>query len=299
MMSPHAPDGLHPQESVLDAAVHAILTESIPTASIQRVQQGAMLLDRTPTAPARRASEDRRHLSRAAIGSAIVAAAMAAIGASLFFDRSTSNAFAFAQVVEKVKAANSVSFTITSRFGLDPEVHSRNYIRGYRIRTELEDVLVSIADLSTKQVLWLDPQRKLAELTDVNAGIVDGLANPVDQLRQAKSDTAEAIGEELIDGVRCAVFRMKNARWLAVVGDMLVWVDPNSGLPVRIVISDSTAKDKAEIRLDRFTWNVPLEPALLSLNVPEGFQMGEVAPVLPKAAQPPTDSQRKGASSQN
>lgn len=282
----HAPQDSERLESPLDAAVAAVLAEPIPDSGIRRVQARAKVLG-GPSA-VQSAGRPRPGKLRMVGGGLIAAAAIVclAIGLNLLSERGTARAFE--QVVEKVKNAESVQFSMTWRLGKQPEEKSRMFVVGDQVRVEVGGVLVQISDLAKKQVLYLDSQRKLAQSMMMDARRTQYLADPIDQLRQAKSDKAEAIGEEVLEGVPCSVFRVHDVQLLGAAGDMLMWVDPKSGLPVRFVIHDPKSIDKMEIRFEDFVWNKPLEPGLFSLTAPDGFQPGEIVAV-PKPEQPTPD----------
>ncbi|MFO1093091.1 MAG: hypothetical protein U0992_07230 [Planctomycetaceae bacterium] len=284
----HSPQDSERLESPLDAAVAAVLAEPIADASVQRVQQRARVLFR-PAAAVRPndMSRPRKSLSRMVGGGliAVVALAALAIGTSLVVDRGAGSAFA--QVVEKVKAANSVQFHMTSTVDGKTEMVNRVFLEDDRMRIELGDGLVQIANLAEKKLLMLDTGRKQVQTTPLDSDTAKLLSNPVEQIRQAKSDDAEAIGEEVLDGIRCSVFRLHNVHLLGASGDMLMWANPQSGLPVRFVINDPKL-GKMQIRFDDFVWNEPLEPGLFSLNVPVGFQPAEIVS-QPKPEQPTPD----------
>ncbi|MBL8851793.1 MAG: hypothetical protein JNG89_19100 [Planctomycetaceae bacterium] len=290
MTRTRSPQDFEHLDSPLAAAVEAVLAEPISEASVRRVRERAGLLSRSTVASTPRQSMrwPVRSLSRTIAGGLIAVAAVAALvfGISLFLDRGAGSAFA--QVVEKVNAAETVRFTMTWRAGRDPEQQTRIYVAGDQIRVEIEGGLIQISDISEKRVLYLDAQRQLSQEMPMDSHRMEYLANPVNQLRQAKSDDAEAIGEEALDGIRCSVFRLRNFQLLGATGDMLMWVDPNSGLPVRFVIHDPRVSDKMEVRFEDFVWNETFEPGLFSLNVPDGFQSGEIVAV-PKPEQPTPD----------
>src|SRR5437763_15907807 len=69
-------------------------------------------------------------------------------------------------------------------------------------------------------------------------------ANPIEELRKLKNDDAERIGEEEIDGRKTQVYRLKKADFIELrlgEGDTAkLWVDPKTGLPVRIRIDGQT-----------------------------------------------------------
>lgn len=290
MTRTHSPQDSEHFDSPLDAAVASVLAEPISEISIRRVKERASLLSPALVAsPEQKLGRQTRRWTLRTIGGGLLATLAIAtliVVANVMFDRDGGRAFA--QVVEKVKGAESVQFSMTWRLGKQPEQKSRLFVVGDQVRVEVDSVLVQISDLARKHVLYLDTERKLAQSMMMDARRTEYLADPIDQLRRAKSDDAEAIGEELLSGIRCSVFRLHDVHLLGAAGDMLMWVDPKSGLPVRFVVHDPRVSDGMEIRFEDFVWNEPLEPGLFSLTVPDGYQSGEIVAV-PKPEQPTPD----------
>jgi WD40 repeat protein len=283
-----------PLDAALDAAVRTLLAETVPDESIVRVKVRAKQLSTSRVVPAPAGSAARyerfatRTLfgSRALLGTVIAGAVLLAlaIGSNALFDRSASQAFA--QVIEKVKSANSVRFRMVTRFDRQPEVESRFLIEGNRLRGELSHgTLIQIIDFDRSRVLYLDTSHKLAESTDLSAKKAEELANPLDQLRRAKSNDAESIGEDVLDGRRCLVYRLPKFTLLGMPGTTLLWVDAKTGLPAKIDLRDKSSKHTSEARLDEFVWNEPVDAQLLSLDVPAGYQSGNLVPT-PRQEQP-------------
>ncbi len=52
-----------------------------------------------------------------------------------------------------------------------------------------------------------------------------------------------------------------------------LWVDPKTGLPVRIAVGDPADKDKQFIVFEQFSWNQQLDQAMFKLEVPNGFPL--------------------------
>jgi hypothetical protein len=144
---------------------------------------------------------------------------------------------AFAQMIEKVKAASSVHFTTAIRLGKGREHKGVMYLEGNRLRMEQDDgTLVDVADLDRKLALALNVSGKLAQQMEVDAQVVRSFNNPIDQLQRVKSDDAEPIGQEMLRGRRTQVYRFHKVDMLFFKGkaEMLVWVDVESELPAKI-----------------------------------------------------------------
>ena len=108
MNDEHHPRDFESLEPPLDAAVQAALAEPLPEDAIERVKTRAKQLATKPTPMPPRLRRFRparmESLSGCPRGSAVAAAVLVMVtGAILLLDRSASRAFA--QVIEKVKAA--------------------------------------------------------------------------------------------------------------------------------------------------------------------------------------------------
>jgi outer membrane lipoprotein-sorting protein len=265
----------------LDAAILAVQEEPLPVDAIERVMFRASQLAKTSPVSVTPVPDLRprgRKVSRVVLGGLSVAACVVAVaGVALFLDRSAGQSFA--QVVEKVKAARSVRLKMITRFGHQPEMEGKMYLDDNRMRVEQFDgMLAQVADFDRKQALFLDGHRKLAQPLEMDTKAKDAFANPIDQLRRAKTSDAERIGQEVVNGRRTNVYRLRKVELLGMKGfaEMIVWTDVESDLPAKIVVRDPDPKAEVEVRFEEFVWNQPLDAQLFSLNVPEGFQRGVV-----------------------
>lgn len=278
----------------LDAAVQAVLAEPVPQDAVERVKaQASRLGATTATTKTPRAWTAVWHSRWARYGG--LAAAVLLFGA---FTVSTllvngMSVRAFAEVVQNAVQAHSLQVTVIQRLGKRPETVDKLYMKDNKVRVEgFGEQLVMIGDLESREVLYLAPEQKLAQASTIDARAV--FDNPIDQLRGIKPDDAEYVGEEYLGEFLARVYRIKRD----VLGikssesDMIVWVDPTSGLPMRIVNHDFDASVQLEIRFEDFVWNEPLSPTLFSLEFPEGYQAGTVVvtspPAPPKKPAPPS-----------
>jgi hypothetical protein len=232
-------------------------------------------------------------------GVAAAAVFIAGVAGWLFLlDRTA--APAFADVVQNVKNARSVTFVTEmptilqgSKRGV---LHQKFYIQGDGYRMELPgaqegavvpadappNFMVLIVDTKLKKALQLDYAGKtaktLAPEEKMWQDMARSLADPIKQLRQLKEKDAEKIGEEELGGVKTHVYRLH--RTDIFMGMMIdkdetakLWVDAKSGLPVRLAIGDPQDKDKQYLVFKDFRWNEPLDPELFKLEVPKGFKV--------------------------
>lgn len=282
-------------EPALDSAVQAVLAEALPDDAVERVKARATRLGIPTVSSVKRSTWVRACLAPLGRYSGVAAAVvvLAAVAVLwLVIDRTSTRAFADA--IQNVKQADSVQLTITTRMGRQAEVEGKMYLKGDRLRGEMilpqsRRMLIKIGDLSQKRALFLDPQRQLAQSIDIDEHFAKDFANPIDQLRRARPEDARKLGEENVGGRLTHVYLMRSVDLLGIRGDaeMLVWVDPKDGVPVKIVIRDS--EPKQEIRFEDFVWNHPIEDDLFSLSVPDGYQLGEII-ILARPAESATPS---------
>ncbi len=266
----------------LDAAVQSTLAEPLLDEAIERVKARAKALTHTSSPPPLPHSGPARspisRFIRWGVGLAATVVALVG-GFSVLMHQSSS--VLFAEVVERVKAANTVRFHMTTRFGQQPEQKGQWYLDGKQVRVEHFDGQ-SVLVLSA-QSMHFDHVKKRAEPLLHPERIPENV-NLIDQLRQAATGDVEAIGEEQLGGLSTRVYRVPKVNVLGITGasEMLVWVDTKTELPAKIVIRDTDPKHPTEFLADEFVWNEVLDPKLFSLEIPAGYE-------LLKQAAPPTD----------
>jgi outer membrane lipoprotein-sorting protein len=231
--------------------------------------------------------------------SAAAAAVFLAVAAGWLFLMDRTAPRAFADVVEKVKNAKSVTFITkiptvvegTKQGTLQQKV----YIQGDSYRMEFPSaqgdgikaakdappiVLAFIVNSKERKAIQLDFVRKTARIIETDdkqwQAMAQQMFNPIEKLRNLKNEEAELLGDEVSDNRRVQVYRLKKPELflgLRVGKDdtAKLWVDFKSGLPVRLAIGDPANKDKPSIVFEQFAWNEPLDPELFKLDVPTGF----------------------------
>jgi outer membrane lipoprotein-sorting protein len=292
----------HPVD-VLDLATAALRDVSIPDGPPPQLAASTVEALQSASSPPDivRLEERKRKMLRLMRYSGVAAAVvlLAALAGWLFLMDRTA-ALAFADVVEKVKNARSVTFITKIPTVVQGNqrgvLQQKFYIQGDRYRMELPSaqegvpvppdappVLVAIiADAKQKKVLQLDFVRKTAQYIEADEKrwqqMAQELANPIEKLRQLKNEDAERLGEEELDGRKTQVYRLKKAD--VFMGVRLgkdetarLWADPKSGLPVRLAVGDPSDKDKPFIVFEQFSWNEALDLELFKLEVPKGFTL--------------------------
>jgi outer membrane lipoprotein-sorting protein len=184
---------------------------------------------------------------------------------------------AFAGVIENVQQAQSVTLTNKQTIGKQPTMTMKWYIEGEKIRMELPGAVAFVTDLGEQTVYELNLRNKTATARPTPAGGRQAFANPVSHLQNATPEDAKRIGTEELNGHTVELYRLDKIDFLGAKGggEMKVWVDPETGLPVKILM-DQPQKERGSrntIELTDFEWNKDLDESLF--EVPADFTLKE------------------------
>jgi len=196
---------------------------------------------------------------------------------------------AFADVVQNVKEAKSVTLICRQKIGRQPELEFKWSLQGNAIRMEIPGQLTMIGDIQQKKGLQLDHIRKIAyQIPAHNDVVASNFTNPIEQFRKIRPKDARRLGEEQVNGQKTIVYQLEKFEFMDLIaeGEMKIWVDPATELPVKIQVGlNSRHGSKAEDRpfdtvmtFERFKWNKHLDPKLFSLEIPEGYEAKEGLP---------------------
>lgn len=222
----------------------------------------------------------RSRLSRVMryVGTAAAAMLVIAAGAVWFVDHTAS--VTWAQVVDNVNKARTVSFVIRQKLGDQPEVEGTLSLRGPMLRYEMARALVMILDTDSRQGLELDVGRKIARKLNLEGSApAEELKDPIDRLRRLGAEPGKdvvSLGDEELDGVRCQVYQVKGSQALMLGDQFKLWVSSASRLPVRIQAGD----EKTLVIYEKFRWDAPLLEDQFRLDVPAGYRLEELAPAV-------------------
>lgn len=281
-----------PARDILDQAADALRNTSIPAGPPEDLVREtlARLGLEEHTGEALRLRERRRIMFRIArYGSLAAAAAAVVVLLSSLWLMDRSAAPAFADVVAKVQKAKSVMFRMTQKLTPhSPSIPAKWYLKGDSIRIEMLDpqgevFTAVVGDYRNKKALQLDFVKKTARALPVDKKMPMGF-NPIDGLRRAKDSDAKLIGKEDLNGRKTRVYQLKQLNVLGLSGKVKegetakLWVDADSGLPVRMVIEGSFmtgGKAKSSLIFEDFEWNKSLPADLFKLEAPPGFKKDE------------------------
>ncbi len=131
--------------------------------------------------------------------------------------------------------------------------------------------MVMIWDYSEGRCLTLDPEAKQAMIMEMhNMPAEQKSQNVLEQFRQMNPETATPIGEKVIDGRLTQGFKVG----ATPAFQMLVWADPQTGLPVEI---ETTLKmgmlPATTMTMTDFVWDQEVDESLVSLTPPAGYEV--------------------------
>jgi outer membrane lipoprotein-sorting protein len=282
-----------PASDPLDKAVKVLRDQPVPPLpTLLEASTVEALQTNSATPEILRLRKRRELMLRIARYGSLAAAALVLIilGASFFLmDRNAG--FAFGQVVQKVKDAKSVSFRCKQKIKADaPTLEQRWFMQGDGMRMEMPGkqeafqvdepiIMAYIGNLKQKRAIQLNFKDKVATLISLEDKMTKSFANPIDQLRTLKDQDAKREADEDLDGHKTHVYSLKRIDLFGGKGktgdgdSFRVWVNPKTGLPVRIVIESlhSEKKDKMVLIFDEFVWNEPMAAEMFSVEVPKGF----------------------------
>ena len=199
---------------------------------------------------------------------------------------------ALAQVLDKVKNSDSVEFVLVPGQEDSSSKQQKCILQGKMARAEHPTGIVMIADMETRQGLYLDPENKTAgRFTLSEHSATEFATDPIEQLRQVRTDDAERLRKEVVDDKEAEVFRVRGIRLFGTEsdkGEMRVWVDTTTMLPLRIELRVGATP---VVTLKEIKWNSAIDPSLLSLAIPDSFSE-QPAEVFRRVLQPEPDADK-------
>jgi outer membrane lipoprotein-sorting protein len=288
-----------PKSDMLDRAIEALRT--VPTLDrppSSCVASTLAALSSQPISPVPSLNQQRRQrMFRIARYSGLAAALILlafGVGVIWLFDRGA--APVFAQVVDNVNKATSVSCTVKTRMGSRPTFELKYYMQGRLMRMELPGkqeafdakipfTTVAVFDVDKKTITYIDYNARTfrSENKNVDEALTKQFSSPVEWFSRITEKDAKRIGEEELNGHKTYLYQLLRInlgdkdRALEEGETAKAWVDAQSNLPVKIVLEvngvASDRKEKSFLTAENFVWNQPLESALFKLEVPKGFKV--------------------------
>ena len=179
---------------------------------------------------------------------------------------------ALAQVLDKVKNADSVEFVLSPGSGEAADKDQKCMLLGEKLRVQHPIGIVMIADKEAKKGFYLDAKNKTAGRFILHEHLAKEFAtDPITQLRQMRADGAERLSKEVVDGKETEVFRVRGINLFGMEsdkGETRVWVDSATMLPLRIELRMG---ETPVLTLKEMKWGTAVDPSLLSQDIPGGY----------------------------
>ena len=198
----------------------------------------------------------------------LAAAAAVTIAALIGLGVFTSSSITYADVIKPILNAKTVILDIV--IGDDPDaVVIHDIVVESKIRRTLSNMDgVMVLDLDNDKMLMLYTPGKTAIEVDIAGPVKEGTKDFLKMVRTIVEETKNdpdvtELGEQQIDGQTAVGFQLNDASGLTI------WADPDTALPIRIEI---TIGGERTI-LKNIEFNTPVDPSLVSMEVPEGYTM--------------------------
>jgi outer membrane lipoprotein-sorting protein len=209
-------------------------------------------------------------IAKLAVAAAIILAVV--LGLSLFTN-SGGNA-AYAQVVNRLRKAETMTFSIITQTGLETVETVRTDIaikEPGRMRLSTPDGYICVADTAGDRIegIVLVPTTRMYMNMDIDNLPVNqdsGAFTSVEKLRTLPAEADELLGAAKIDGRTLEGFRVHDGDATATV-----WVHPVTGELARAEVEFANAPGMNTIMTD-FQFDVPLDDALFSLEPPADYE---------------------------
>ncbi|NOZ38954.1 MAG: DUF2092 domain-containing protein [Planctomycetes bacterium] len=190
---------------------------------------------------------------------------------------------AYAAMIEQLQEIRSMSYTTRiimlpgqTGMAVRTQVLNQDQIREeILVKTEEQGdptiFSVLIHDSKLGKVLLLQLTEKTAKIIEMSEQLV-GPQQPgfLEKFRKMRPDHAEYLGKEALNGKEVLKYKYKKPD-----GHYMLWLDPDSQLPVKAVIADvaDSKKVNAKFEMTDFVWNPELDESLFSLEIPEGYDL--------------------------
>jgi outer membrane lipoprotein-sorting protein len=190
---------------------------------------------------------------------------------------------ALATVQDRLNESPSVSYTATTRIAGHPEITRRVWILGSdRVRVEGPQEEVLILDLKRGETLHLLPrQRQAVLLTGTPAP--QAALGLYQTLRQADRQSARALPDRIVNGRRARGLVVDQAG-----GELHVWVDAETGLPVLGESSGMEGGQAARTTCTDFVFDRELDRGLFATTPPAGYAVERRTLATPGGESPET-----------
>jgi hypothetical protein len=273
-------------DPTVERAIRVLKTEPVPDGPPPPVLATVLAAGAAETLNKHRSLRERitsmNRIAKVAAASAAAAVIIAAsLVAFLVWPGGNSGGRAIADMLKSI-TAKTAKFTITMRIeppppGRPPEQTRQMLVMENLIRQELPGGVYKVMDLKSSRSVTIIPRQKKVLVTKM-PGLVQvakdqmsddffgELQRRIEELRGSGPKDVEWLGEKDFDGRPARGFHKR------VEGiDITVWADTETCLPVLMEIRYGGGAQQYRVTMSNFELDVPLDPALFSMAVPEGY----------------------------
>ncbi len=200
----------------------------------------------------------------------IVAAVLVAMH---FLGNPLSSTVTFASIIEPILNADTAVLDIIIGQESEGAAIIHDMIVGSRIRRTVStaDGVVTIIDLETSRMLVLSEEDSEAQYVSLKGlppipNYLERLKGLIEMLQDSPHFVVEDLGEQEIEGRMLIGFRAEHPK-----AEIIIWADPVMGLPVRIEQNEGQMR----VICKNVQFDVPMDEALFSMDVPEGYTLQE------------------------
>jgi outer membrane lipoprotein-sorting protein len=208
-----------------------------------------------------------------------------------------SNGSAFADVIEKLAATQTAQFDLTIEFGEQlPQTSTFYYQSPNKIRQEMANGIVNIVNDADQKVLSLDPNTMTAVLKDVQREdfhtalyeLFHHFHELIDQAVSLNNRNVLSLGAATINGknaygYQIDTFGQEPGLFWQGRGTLTIWADAETDIPLKLQWYSPLTNIRTTA--SNIALNLPLDPALFRLDIPEGFQVENFVSTDPSQSQ--------------
>jgi len=258
-------------DDVLDRAIAAMRSESIPPGPSDQILADTVQALRNASKPT---GFWQRTMTMTLTQKIAAAVAMTIGGLTIYFILSLFSGLSsvsYAQVANVIRSMKTMSCDVSVTLpNVDkPTASKMLFMEPGKMRQEYAGGAVTISDSTARRALALVPQSKTAILLEISTTQPTTQAaggNFIEGFKKLADASGEDVGEKQIGDINAKMFRVKQGGTSS-----MIFVNPKSGLPIRVEIELSDGQTK--VVMDNFNFDANLDQSLFSLEPPPGYTL--------------------------
>ena len=184
----------------------------------------------------------------------------------------------FAAMLEEVKEIRSATYETRFKMQGQPEFVTQTSLLepGWlrQVSNIADKEFQQVVDAKQGKSISLFPGEKEAIVMELTGQRKQEQQSIIQQFRLMSEESATFLGEEDIEGVSTLKYLCDQAGL-----QLTVWTDPNSRMPIKVVMMDTADASKAKLHVTftNFVWNAELDESLFTLEIPDGYTIQKQA----------------------